>query len=445
MEGGFVIGTQGGTGGGIPDAPSDGFQYARKNGIWDVVVGGGAAVASVNGRSGIVTLTKSDVGLSLVDNTSDASKPISTATQTALNLKANSSSLATVATSGLYSDLTGKPTIPVTLADLTSDTTHRIVTDSQISTWNAKQDALVSGTSIKTINSTSLLGSGDISISYTLPVASTTVLGGVKQGTNTSIDGTGVISVSFSGLQTTLVSGTSIKTINGTSLLGSGDISISGGGGEPPLGNPSVDGYVLSSTAAGVRSWVAQSSSYTLPTASTTVLGGVKVDGTTITISGGVISSSPSYTLPIATTTVLGGVKQGANTSIDGTGVISVSFSSLQPLLSGTGFVKASGTTISYDNTSYQAALVSGTNIKTVNGNSLLGSGDITINSGTWGFINGTLSSQTDLVSALSAKQDTLVSGTNIKTINGSTLLGSGNITITGGGGAANGYFPSGW
>lgn len=35
------------------------------------------------------SLTKSDVGLSNVDNTSDANKPVSTATQTALDLKAN--------------------------------------------------------------------------------------------------------------------------------------------------------------------------------------------------------------------------------------------------------------------------------------------------------------------------------------------------------------------
>lgn len=35
----------------------------------------------------------------------------------------------------------------------------------------------------------------------------------------------------------------------------------------------------------------------------------------------------------------------------------------------------------------------------------------------------------------ISGKQDTLVSGTNIKTINGSTLLGPGNIVIEGGGG----------
>jgi len=59
------------------------------------------------------TLDKSAVGLGNVDNTSDANKPVSTATSTALGLK---------------------------------------------------QDTLVSGTSIKTVNGTSLLGSGDISL-----------------------------------------------------------------------------------------------------------------------------------------------------------------------------------------------------------------------------------------------------------------------------------------
>jgi hypothetical protein len=59
------------------------------------------------------TVTKSQVGLSNVDNTTDAGKPVSTAGQTALDLK---------------------------------------------------QNTLVSGTSIKTINTTSLLGSGDITI-----------------------------------------------------------------------------------------------------------------------------------------------------------------------------------------------------------------------------------------------------------------------------------------
>ncbi len=40
-------------------------------------------------------------------------------------------------------------------------------------TWNAKQDALVSGTNIKTINATSLLGSGNISVQPTLTLTTT--------------------------------------------------------------------------------------------------------------------------------------------------------------------------------------------------------------------------------------------------------------------------------
>jgi len=45
-------------------------------------------VTSVAGHTGSVTLTKTDVGLGNVDNTSDTSKPVSTATLTALNSKA---------------------------------------------------------------------------------------------------------------------------------------------------------------------------------------------------------------------------------------------------------------------------------------------------------------------------------------------------------------------
>lgn len=48
--------------------------------------------------------------------------------------------LKSVAYSGSYNDLTNKPTIPDELADLTADSTHRVVTDAQISTWNGKSD-----------------------------------------------------------------------------------------------------------------------------------------------------------------------------------------------------------------------------------------------------------------------------------------------------------------
>lgn len=47
-----------------------------------------------------------------------------------------------------------------------------------------------------------------------------------------------------------------------------------------------------------------------------------------------------------------------------------------------------------------------------------------------WGGVTGNLSDQTDLTNALNGKQDSLVSGTNIKTINNTSLLGSGNISV---------------
>ena len=125
------------------------------------------------------------------------------------------------------------------------------------------------------------------------------------------------------------------------------------------------------------------------------------------------------------------------------------------------------------DITTKQDKLVSGTNIKTVNGTSLLGAGNITIESEKTDLSNYYNKSQTNaLVSSkleqvtltqaeydsltskednvlyvisdaanvdpsdlatkeeLATKQDKLVSGTNIKTVNGNSLLGSGNIEV---------------
>lgn len=50
-----------------------------------------------------------------------------------------------------------------------------------------------------------------------------------------------------------------------------------------------------------------------------------------------------------------------------------------------------------------------------------------------WGNITGTLSNQTDLQEALDEKQETLVSGENIKTINNMNILGKGNLDVSGG------------
>lgn len=78
-----------------------------------------APVISVAGKTGVVTLNSTDVGLGSVNNTSDLSKPISTTTQTALNSK-----MATPAGTNLqYIDGTGAlrtfPSIPA--AQIQSD------------------------------------------------------------------------------------------------------------------------------------------------------------------------------------------------------------------------------------------------------------------------------------------------------------------------------------
>ncbi len=86
---------------------SGNIQFSHSGNTTTIPVGNGAH--TVTTRAGIETLTnktltapvinnptgitKSDVGLANVDNTSDANKPVSTATQTALDLKASTSAL----------------------------------------------------------------------------------------------------------------------------------------------------------------------------------------------------------------------------------------------------------------------------------------------------------------------------------------------------------------
>ena len=80
------------------------------------------------------------------------------------------------------------------------------------------QPTLVSATNIKTINSTTLLGSGDLAVQPTL-VSGTDI----KTINSNSILGSGDLAV-----QATLVSATNIKTINSNSILGSGDLVVGG-------------------------------------------------------------------------------------------------------------------------------------------------------------------------------------------------------------------------
>ena len=93
------------------------------------------------------------------------------------------------------------------------------------------------------------------------------------------------------------------------------------------LGGVKIDGSTITINA-GV---ISASTSYSLPTASTSVLGGVKVDGSTITLNGSnqLVANYTTYSLPTASSSVLGGVKVGTGLAIDGSGILSASGSSV--------------------------------------------------------------------------------------------------------------------
>jgi hypothetical protein len=71
--------------------------YATTSSVTSAISALVTGVSSVAGKTGAVTLTKSDVSLGNCDNTADSAKPVSTATQTALNGKvANGGGAATL-------------------------------------------------------------------------------------------------------------------------------------------------------------------------------------------------------------------------------------------------------------------------------------------------------------------------------------------------------------
>ncbi len=80
-------------------------------------------VQTVNGYSGIVSLTKSDIGLSNADNTSDANKSVSTAMQTALDLKASKTFVTNAITSGNYTNTSDITTLRTNVSSFTASIT----------------------------------------------------------------------------------------------------------------------------------------------------------------------------------------------------------------------------------------------------------------------------------------------------------------------------------
>lgn len=240
--------------------------------------------------------------------------------------------------------------------------------------------------------------------------------------------------------QDLLVSGTNIKTINSQSLLGEGNIEIESGSNIPFLFINSTTH--LSGDFAAVKNAIANKTPFELYYVNILGYGDIAAPEVCF-VSGENIQA----TFKMESTTFNHTVVQ---TTITPTGV---------------------SADTSYH--SYQEQLVSGTNIKTINGQDILGSGNLDISGGggttdynqltnkpqinsvelsgnksledlgiptkTSELTNdsGFLTSipdeyvtETELNAGLGNKQDTLVSGTNIKTVNGESLLGSGNIDI---------------
>lgn len=125
-----------------------------------------------------VSEARTNLGLGLVNNTSDADKPISTATQAALDGKsATGHGHAIADVSGLQLALDGKapsghthagyePADPTILKSAAIGVTVQPYA-ADLSDWagiapSSKQNTLVSGTSIKTVNGASLLGAGNL-------------------------------------------------------------------------------------------------------------------------------------------------------------------------------------------------------------------------------------------------------------------------------------------
>lgn len=152
-------------------------------------------VTSVASRTGDIVLTKSDVNLSSVDNTSDLSKPVSTATQTALNLKATTSTLSTVATSGSYADLLNKPVIPtVPVTSVASRTGDISLTKADVGLTNVdntSDTAKPVSTATQTLLDAKLATSGlDTATASLVTTSSSATATAITAKVNTAIAGT---------------------------------------------------------------------------------------------------------------------------------------------------------------------------------------------------------------------------------------------------------------
>ena len=162
------------------------------------------------------------------------------------------------------------------------------------------------------VQSAATSGLVNTSGSIVLAQASSTQLGGVKIGTGISIDGAGIISTTVYSLPTasnTVLGG--VKVDGSTVIINSGTISAT-----RPLATSSTQGEVIIpavGTSGLILGTGGTAGQVSLATASTTQLGGVTVDGTTIVINSSAISVPLFSANKIAIGNSAGLTSQGTN------------------------------------------------------------------------------------------------------------------------------------
>ena len=172
-----------------------------------------------------LSLTKTDVGLSNVDNTTDAAKPVSTATQTALNAKLDTTTAASTY-QPLDTDLT-------TIAGLAATTNN--VIQSVGSAWASRTPAQLK-TSLSLTSADVGLGSVDNTTDAAKPVSTATQTSlDAKADKTTTVTGTGALSgggdlsanrtldVANDGITNAKLANVPSPSFKGRSALGTGD------------------------------------------------------------------------------------------------------------------------------------------------------------------------------------------------------------------------------